>query len=83
MVFGACQIPLTTFSCILHLTLFRPLEEETALGIFLFFFADGKRERERQKKKRKLQPEFAFHQYDVMIVTQSLPLVAIKITIMQ
>lgn len=81
MVFGACQIPLTTFSCILHLTLFRPLEEETALGIYFFFFLLT--EREKDKKKGKLQPEFAFNQYDVMIVTQSLPLVAIKITIMQ
>lgn len=38
---SACQKPLTTSSCILHLTLFRPLEEGTGPGNV---FADGKKE---------------------------------------
>lgn len=31
-IHSACQKPLTTSSCILHLALFRPLEEETGPG---------------------------------------------------
>lgn len=38
---SACQKSLTTSSCILHLTLFRPLEEGTRPGNV---FADGKKE---------------------------------------
>lgn len=40
-IYSACQKPLTTSSCILHLTLFRPLEEGTGPGNV---FADGKKE---------------------------------------
>lgn len=40
-IHSACQKPLTTSSCILHLTLFRPLEEGTGPGNV---FADGKKE---------------------------------------
>lgn len=36
-------------------------------GNFFFFFLLTERER---MKKRKLQPEFVFHQYDMMNVTQ-------------
>lgn len=40
-IHSACQKPLTTSSCILHLTLFRPLEEGTGPGNVS---ADGKKE---------------------------------------
>lgn len=49
-IHSSCQKPLTTSSCILHLTLFRPLEDRTEPENVLL-----------TERKRKFQLEFIFH----------------------